>query len=107
MAIVEIRGNIDLFDMHYNEFENEENLKWLQSEHDVEFISLKIPNDWGVVEIIKDSVTGYRFFPHKVSGEGFFISVLRKKEEANSMKVGCKNIFTEAPKNAVGELSQW
>jgi 16S rRNA C967 or C1407 C5-methylase (RsmB/RsmF family)/NOL1/NOP2/fmu family ribosome biogenesis protein len=91
----------------YNEFENEENLKWLQSEHDVEFISLKIANDWGVVEIRKDSVTGYRFFPHKVSGEGFFISVLRKKEEADNIKIGVKNILTEAPKKIVGELSQW
>ena len=36
-----------------------------------------IPNDWGIVE----SNGGYRFYPDKVKGEGFFIAAFRKPDD--------------------------
>jgi 16S rRNA C967 or C1407 C5-methylase (RsmB/RsmF family)/NOL1/NOP2/fmu family ribosome biogenesis protein len=62
----------------YNEQEDEENLLWLKSEYGAESIPLKINEDWNIQIIEKNGMMGYRFYPHRVNGEGFFISVIRK-----------------------------
>ena len=62
----------------YNSLENEDNLRWLAASYDVESVRLKIDPAWGIEEVETNGLFGYRFFPHKVSGEGFFIAVLRK-----------------------------
>lgn len=64
----------------YNETENEDNLAWLSEQHDLEFVKISAQYS-GVHEVNKGAVTGYRFFPHRVQGEGFFISVIRKLED--------------------------
>jgi 16S rRNA C967 or C1407 C5-methylase (RsmB/RsmF family)/NOL1/NOP2/fmu family ribosome biogenesis protein len=64
----------------YNRKENEENLKWLVSNHEVEFVPIPINPAWGVQKVNEDGIMGYRFFPHRVQGEGFFLSVIRKLE---------------------------
>jgi 16S rRNA C967 or C1407 C5-methylase (RsmB/RsmF family)/NOL1/NOP2/fmu family ribosome biogenesis protein len=74
----------------YNESENEENLLWLQQQHEVEFLQLKLQPEWNIEEIRQRKITGYRFFPHRVKGEGFFISVIRKKETQQSHRVKAK-----------------
>lgn len=64
--------------------ENENNLKWFIEQHS-EFESIQIPinEKWGIVE--KQNIANekplysYHFYPHKVKGEGFFISCLKKK----------------------------
>lgn len=58
----------------YNRNENEENVKWIETELGAEFVSLNTMNFSEITVTGK----GYRFFPHKTRGEGFFISVLRK-----------------------------
>lgn len=74
----------------YNESENEDNLHWLNSLHLADFVKLKLEPHWGVEEVTKDNVTGYRFFPHKLSGEGFFIAVMRKRESVNTIRTKMK-----------------
>lgn len=59
----------------YNEKENQQNTKWLTQVADFEEVKLTIPTEWGIDE----SAGGHQFFPHKVQGEGFFLSVFRKK----------------------------
>jgi NOL1/NOP2/fmu family ribosome biogenesis protein len=55
--------------------EEDENIcQWITENLEAENVRLKTGNDWGVVE----SGDGYRFWPHKLSGEGFFIAVYRK-----------------------------
>lgn len=61
----------------YNEQENEENIKWAASNFDAEII---IPDTVKFPEIVRTDA-GCRFYPHKVVGEGFFISVLRKSND--------------------------
>jgi 16S rRNA C967 or C1407 C5-methylase (RsmB/RsmF family)/NOL1/NOP2/fmu family ribosome biogenesis protein len=62
----------------YNEQEDEENLLWLKSEYDVQTIQLTTQENWNIQTIQKDDMTGYKFYPHRVNGEGLFISVIRK-----------------------------
>ncbi|MFV0553738.1 MAG: methyltransferase RsmF C-terminal domain-like protein [Mangrovibacterium sp.] len=63
----------------FNPTENEENLKWLAEQYDFESVRIPLDANWGVDEIEHHGMYGYRFLPHRVSGEGFFISLLRKR----------------------------
>lgn len=91
----------------YNEAENENNLKWLANNNQVEFIPLKLNSDWGIEEVKKGKAIGYRCLPHKVKGEGFFISVIRKKEASQSVSIKSKNSFQLASKKIKDCLIDW
>lgn len=63
----------------YNWKENEDNVEWLLDNYGLGGVQLTVPKEWGVKETAAGSDGyGYRFFPHRVRGEGFFLSVLRK-----------------------------
>lgn len=66
----------------YSPDEDEQVLDRLASDCELESISLDIPAEWGIAEVRsrQHKCYGYRFFPDKVRGEGFFIAVVRKKE---------------------------
>lgn len=52
-------------------------------EMDAEPVKLSPPEGWGLVEVETASgVQGFRCYPNRVQGEGFFLSVLRKKGTA-------------------------
>ena len=67
----------------YNREENEENVSWMETELGAELLRL---NTDAFPEITV-SDKGYRFFPHKTRGEGFFLSVLRKTSDAPSLRI--------------------
>jgi len=70
----------------FNELENEENLKWLKESTDAEWIVLEnVPPEISVSQ--DHGTTGYRFYPHRTRGEGFFISVLRKLPTVKERKL--------------------
>ena len=58
----------------YNREENEENVRWIMDELGAEFL----PIDTSMYPEITVTEGGYRFFPHKTRGEGFFLAALRK-----------------------------
>jgi len=62
----------------FNPGENEENIKWLTSKHEAECLQIDITPFPGINEIDFHGIYGYGFYPGKIGGEGFFISVLRK-----------------------------
>ena len=64
----------------YSQSEDEEIADWLTGELKMEGIGLKIPDDWGIIETAsaKYNSPGYRFYPDKLKGEGFFIAVFKK-----------------------------
>jgi NOL1/NOP2/fmu family ribosome biogenesis protein len=68
----------------YNHFENEDNLKWLGQQNEIEFIDLNIPADWGIEKVEENNIKGYRFYPHRINGEGFFLSVMKKLDRSQS-----------------------
>ena len=55
-------------------------MRWAQQTYEVESIPLNVKEDWGIITVKDKSFTGYRFFPHRVQGEGFFLTVLRKTD---------------------------
>ena len=64
----------------YSKEEDEDIADWLVEEWDMENIKLTIEGDWGIVETQseKSNSVGYRFFPDKLKGEGFYLSCFRK-----------------------------
>jgi 16S rRNA C967 or C1407 C5-methylase (RsmB/RsmF family)/NOL1/NOP2/fmu family ribosome biogenesis protein len=96
----------------YNTLENEENLHWLKQHHDAEFLSLETSPDWGVETIGDHGIRGYRFYPHRVKGEGFFLSVIRKKEaqqeyQFKKTKFVINNSFQAPSKKIQEQLKEW
>lgn len=71
----------------FNTQEDIDPIQSLLAEGGWESIRLNINSDSGIYERIVEGsnpVYGYHFYPHKTKGEGFFISALRKTEEAES-----------------------
>jgi 16S rRNA C967 or C1407 C5-methylase (RsmB/RsmF family)/NOL1/NOP2/fmu family ribosome biogenesis protein len=73
----------------FNPGENEENIKWLISKHEAECLEMNVADFKGITEIEKHGIFGYGFYPGKVRGEGFFISVMRKtgKQDRKSVRI--------------------
>jgi 16S rRNA C967 or C1407 C5-methylase (RsmB/RsmF family)/NOL1/NOP2/fmu family ribosome biogenesis protein len=65
----------------YSPQENEEVSGRLTKECGLENIRIPTHPDAGIVETSTNNTYGYRFFPHLVSGEGFFLSAFRKTED--------------------------
>ena len=66
----------------YSKAEDEEIEDWLIEHQSVSNIRLLFNQEWGIVETISSKYKsyGYRFYPDKVKGEGFFIAVFKKQE---------------------------
>lgn len=65
----------------YSIEEDEAIADWLVSEMGMESRSLSVPAEWGIVETgsPEKSAHGYRFYPDRVKGEGFFLAAFQKK----------------------------
>lgn len=66
----------------FNEKENEEQIENLLKSG-FELINFEIDPSWG----IEKSEMGYRFYPHKLKGEGFFCAVLQKKSGVENSSI--------------------
>lgn len=78
----------------FNAFENEENVRWMCDELGAELVSIPVQDAWGVTnargvlpgltdvgtETNENVFPVYRFMPHRMKGEGFFLALLRKGE---------------------------
>ncbi len=66
----------------YSKEENEDILDFLFEQYSCKSINLTPDPLWNIVETRSDlaGALGYRFYPDKLSGEGFFLSVLQKKQ---------------------------
>jgi len=58
----------------YSQEEDEKICDWLVKEFEILNLKFQIENDWNIIQ----SEGGYRFWPDKLKGEGFFISCFRK-----------------------------
>ena len=83
----------------YNHTEDEETMNWLSDEGDAEFLTIPTLPEWGIVESSVKNIVGYRFYPHKLKGEGFFISAVRKREPQEEIQVFNKNQLSKIKKD--------
>ncbi|HYG19550.1 MAG TPA: RsmB/NOP family class I SAM-dependent RNA methyltransferase, partial [Ohtaekwangia sp.] len=91
----------------YNAMENEENLQWLGAQHDVEFPDLQPDPSWGIECVHESKIKGYRFYPHRLKGEGFFLSVARKKTHQDEIQPGGRGLFSPPPRKIADILRSW
>lgn len=91
----------------YNELENEENIKWIRENHSIESLHLEIDSSWGIEVIQENNLVGYRFFPHLVKGEGFFLSAFRKKDSQHEVRIKTKNRLTVPSKKIQEQIDNW
>ncbi|MFO8030426.1 MAG: hypothetical protein R6U28_11250 [Cyclonatronaceae bacterium] len=104
----------------FNPEENERNVAWLLDQTGGECVQVSLPaeadaagridarNPGSITEVTDGPVTGYGFYPHRTVGEGFFLSVIRKRDpdctrfgnshessgkgESGNKSIGSKNI---------------
>jgi 16S rRNA C967 or C1407 C5-methylase (RsmB/RsmF family)/NOL1/NOP2/fmu family ribosome biogenesis protein len=66
----------------YNEQENEEIIRFIADEFSYSPVRIPLDPAWKIVESTiqteEGDFYGYRFYPHHVTGEGFFVSVLKR-----------------------------
>jgi NOL1/NOP2/sun family putative RNA methylase len=91
----------------YNKFENEENIRWLNENHEFESIKLNIHPDWGIEAVEEKNVYGYHFYPHKVKGEGFFLAAIRKTEAQPEAHFKIRKGLNAPPKKILEQLNSW
>ncbi|MBN8577699.1 MAG: rRNA methyltransferase [Cytophagales bacterium] len=91
----------------YNAHENEANLTHFINDHRAEFVTLRLQPEWNIDEVVLNPVVGYRFFPHSVQGEGFFISAMIKKEPATRVKIKSNGKFNLATTRVVEQVKSW
>ena len=72
----------------YSVLEDEAIADWLVTEMGMKSLSIQIDPNWGIIETnspIK-AAKGYRFYPNRVNGEGFFLAVFQKQTSAGFKK---------------------
>ncbi len=81
----------------FSKEEDEDILDWIKDEFHVESIQLELRNEWNISETrsAKHKAFGYRFWPDKIKGEGFFIAAFKKKDGNLSNYKSQKNVFSK------------
>lgn len=64
----------------YSKAEDEDILDWLIDNCHLSSVSCDLNKDWNIIEVESDkhNAIGYRFYPDKIKGEGFFIAAFKK-----------------------------
>jgi NOL1/NOP2/fmu family ribosome biogenesis protein len=83
----------------YSKEEDEEIAEWLMSEFAVESCQLQIEPGWSIDEVKTNANSfGYRFWPYKLKGEGFFIGCFKKLDGSEEFSVRSKYKFQAVDK---------
>jgi NOL1/NOP2/sun family putative RNA methylase len=80
----------------YNEQENEQILEWIVENFEAVSVKIFLNPDWNIEKVPTPHTEGYRFYPHRLAGEGLFMAVLQKKERASgSLKKSSKPVLAQ------------
>jgi 16S rRNA C967 or C1407 C5-methylase (RsmB/RsmF family)/NOL1/NOP2/fmu family ribosome biogenesis protein len=92
----------------YNDKENQQNGQILQHAG-FKSKKLRIPSDWNICFSQHEDLCGYSFLPHRLKGEGFFLSVFQKEgEPVSKIKWRGKNQhYKPVGKKRAAEFSAW
>src|SRR4030095_14681903 len=87
----------------YSKEEDEEIIQWMMEKFSIANCQLTIENSCSIVE----TENGYRFWPDKIKGEGFFISCFRKLDDGNVLDRKIKNKLQLLDKNEMKIVKDW
>lgn len=91
----------------YSVDENEAIIDWLTGDMDMQSRKLAVEAEWNIVETVSEKGGyGYRFYPDKVQGEGFFIAVLQKRNSSGTYYAG-RNKFEKAGRQEEEAVKEW
>ncbi len=77
----------------YSEAEDEHIAAWLVNDLHMQALQIKIADSWQIVETIPllNNGYGYRFFPDRLKGEGFYVAAFKKNNEVGEEERGKKH----------------
>jgi NOL1/NOP2/fmu family ribosome biogenesis protein len=87
----------------YSKEEDEDIVNWLLNELPITYCPLSIDKTWGITETDK----GYRFWPDKVKGEGFFLACFRKTDDEETYSIKAKKKAEPVTKKELVILEKW
>jgi 16S rRNA C967 or C1407 C5-methylase (RsmB/RsmF family)/NOL1/NOP2/fmu family ribosome biogenesis protein len=92
----------------YSKKENEEIMDWITEQLPTANCQLKIDDNWGVIKTISTKGnTGYRFWPDKVKGEGFFLACFKKMDGADENSLRYKKKPETATNKEMEMIEKW
>lgn len=93
----------------FNRRENEDNVSWLADNFNCEDAGVEVPEEWNIVLTEASGIRCFRFWPHRVEGEGFFCAVLRKGGQNGRpfRPKPRKQIFADISRSYLSELGRW
>jgi NOL1/NOP2/sun family putative RNA methylase len=93
----------------YSKEEDEDICDWIMEQFAMGSLQLAIDESWGIIETQseKNKAYGYRFYPDKVKGEGFFIAAfINKQQAAGNMQIEKRKIEKLSSKE-IAVLQPW
>ena len=94
----------------YSKEENEDILDHVLQQYEGASVSLSPDPAWNIMETFSEikGAAGYRFYPDKLSGEGFFLAVIQKKQAANPLRINkSKRNPDHIPKWVEIQIREW
>lgn len=95
----------------YSKEEDEDILDWIIDHLEVKNLRLEVEEDeFGIVETISDrhSAYGYRFWPDRLWGEGFFISCFKKTgDQESSVRNPKRTVLEKLTRDEESMVSKW
>lgn len=89
----------------YNPQENEAILEWLRKEK--EALPVNIEHSFSGITPGYSDIPCYRFYPHKIPGEGFFTGVMQKTDGPEFTTRKLKKVSTQQPQKLARELEKY
>ena len=87
----------------YSKDEDENIIKWMNATFNIQYSTLNIQHSWKIVE----SSDGYRFWPDKVKGEGFFIACVKKLNGEDEDEIRTRKKIELLNKKEVEIVKSW
>jgi 16S rRNA C967 or C1407 C5-methylase (RsmB/RsmF family)/NOL1/NOP2/fmu family ribosome biogenesis protein len=87
----------------YSKEEDEDIIEWMKNELAAENLQLAIDPKWKIVQ----SENGYRFWPDKIKGEGFFIACVKKLSGEGEVEVKAKDKIEKVSKKEMDIIKKW
>ncbi|BFG71744.1 rRNA cytosine-C5-methyltransferase [Sediminibacterium sp. KACHI17] len=93
----------------YSLEEDEMIADWLMSSGEFEALSIAISEQWNIVQTFSEKMKapGYRFYPDRLKGEGFFIAAFRKKTPAFALGKGKLSALKSPQKHEFAQVHEF